>query len=434
MITTRSRGAGALVLAALVLLSWVATRNPLHFVANVALTYFAVWGLVLLLSPLPSREVAFRAVLVTLSGCVGLVVFEIPAMLRLVDYRIAFRTPILSPARNPLYETDPELVFIRRPNESLVGSTFGDIAHVFYVPDAPEHPYDLRYDSNGFRNASDLESVGIALIGDSFVESTLVADGELASAVLAELQGTQVANLGQIQYGPQQELAVLRRFALPLEPETVIWIFFEGNDLGDVRLYEVMMANLEDFVGSRHSLMHRSFTKNSLQFLMRVVGEPKPSAIPRSALLGSAAGEQRIYFMYPGKPLAPQDHEALEILEASLMNARDLTRSAGVRLLVAFAPSKYRVLQPLLDVEPSTDVFGWTLNELPDRVRAQVEALEGVAFLDLTEPLRRGAESGDLPFLPDDSHWSPSGNRIVAMALSAALDSIAAEANNREEG
>jgi hypothetical protein len=57
-------------------------------------------------------------------------------------------------------------------------------------------------------------------------------------ATVARLLDCTVANLGQSAYGPQQELAVLKRFGASLGPRLCIWTFYEGNDLDDVERYE----------------------------------------------------------------------------------------------------------------------------------------------------------------------------------------------------
>jgi hypothetical protein len=48
---------------------------------------------------------------------------------------------------------------------------------------------------------------------------------------------TSVANLGQSGYGPQQELAVLKRYGCPPYDRNTSWVFYEGNDLLDVQEY-----------------------------------------------------------------------------------------------------------------------------------------------------------------------------------------------------
>ena len=92
--------------------------------------------------------------------------------------------------------------------------------------------------ATGSATAEDLSRAEVVVLGDSFVEGGLVAADDLMTATLGRLLGCQVANLGQSAYGPQQMLAVLKRYAMPLRPRLCIWTFYEGNDLDDVERYE----------------------------------------------------------------------------------------------------------------------------------------------------------------------------------------------------
>ena len=87
------------------------------------------------------------------------------------------------------------------------------------MPPDPSRTVVIRYDRNGFRNAKTLETAEVVVIGDSYVEGYLMSDEHLLTTHLSKLQGMSVANLGHSGYGPQQELAVLRRFGLPLKPK-----------------------------------------------------------------------------------------------------------------------------------------------------------------------------------------------------------------------
>jgi len=81
------------------------------------------------------------------------------------------------------------------------------------------------------------KNADIIVAGDSFVESVTTPTAQLTTSLLANLQGNVVANLGQYGYGPLEEMAVSKRYGLPLRPRTVFWMFFEGNDLKYVILY-----------------------------------------------------------------------------------------------------------------------------------------------------------------------------------------------------
>lgn len=362
------------------------------------------------------------AITVTVVMCVG--ILEIPAALRWIDYRLVFRTPILAPDDSPAYDFDSELLFRRKPFGHFQGTMpGGDLSYVFDVPDPDELDYDVQYDSRGFRNTEEFTSADVVVIGDSFVEGTYVRQDELITGVLAQRLGERVANFGVIAYGPQQELAVLRRYALPLGPRTVVWVFFEGNDLKDALRYEQIHANPGAAIARKYSFRGRSFTKNAIQFASRLAGDPKPSALPRAAWFRDRRGHRvRIYFLYKGAELTPASEPALQLTKDALAAAYQATRAQGARLVVAFAPDKFRVFKDFCEFEPGAEAATWALSDLPDRLRLMLQSIDpGIEFVDLTPPLRDAAHTGDLPYARDDAHWSALGHRIAADAVVAAM-------------
>lgn len=80
----------------------------------------------------------------------------------------------------------------------------------------------------------DLEKATVVLLGDSFIEGYKVTQEEIVSNQLSQLIDVEVSNLGQSDYGPEHELAVLYQIGLDLEPSVVVRFFFEGNDLYDL--------------------------------------------------------------------------------------------------------------------------------------------------------------------------------------------------------
>jgi hypothetical protein len=133
-------------------------------------------------------------------------------------------------------------------------------------------------DGNGFRNARDLSTAEVVVLGDSFVEGGLVAASDLMTATLSRLLGCTVANLGQSAYGPQQELAVLKRFGTGLHPRLCIWAFYGGNDLDDVERYEQLRQD-RVATADRSTAWERSFGHNALLVLAeRLV--PSPTSLP----------------------------------------------------------------------------------------------------------------------------------------------------------
>ena len=153
----------------------------------------------------------------------------------------------------------------------------GNLGDSLCLPPRQAEPFELKYDKNGFRNDQDLTSAEIAVVGDSYVESQMIPGSMLATTRLAGITLKTVANLGQSGYGPQQELAVLKRYACPYDPKYVVWVFYEGNDLLDAQEYAGMVSLLNSQLNSMGIVWDRSFTKNSLSWLMHAVQECVPA-------------------------------------------------------------------------------------------------------------------------------------------------------------
>jgi hypothetical protein len=293
---------------------------------------------------------------------------------------------------------------------------------LFHVPNPETYDYDVSYDDRGFRNPTTPRQPDVSVVGDSFVINPFVSAHELLTAVLARSLGATVDNLGQVGYGPQQELAVVRRYALPMHPRVVVWIFFEGNDLADIGAYRVFAADFEAARAARHDFGARSFTRNAAEQLMYLVGNPRPSAVPRSARWTTPGQNERLYFLYAAGPLSEADQAALRDLESILAKAATLSNEAGAHFVLAFAPDKFRACRRSLTFEPHAEAAQWTLSDLPERMAAMAARLPGeVTYLDLTPTLASRCDAGELPYFREDSHWNTDGNRIVAQELALTL-------------
>src|SRR5262249_12579315 len=182
----------------------------------------------------------------------------------------------------PGYLPDVELLARPEPHHSVkILFNRGNLGDSLCLPTRPAEPFELKYDKNGFRNDVDLTNADIAVVGDSYVESTMMPNSMLATTRLAGLTLTVVANLGLGGYGPQQELAVVKRYALPLRAKYLVWVFYEGNDLLDAQEYPWTVSLLNSRLDSMWMAWDRSFTKNSLSWMMHVVqGCVPPAKIP----------------------------------------------------------------------------------------------------------------------------------------------------------
>jgi hypothetical protein len=369
------------------------------------------------------RKLAAR-ILLGLGCCAAaLLLLELPALFRVVDYRNII-------GANPLhsnYMDDPELVFIHRPNSRLTGSApCGFAARVYDIPLAEQTAYhwDVRYDRNGFRNATDLTSAETVALGDSCVEATPVPDAQLMTTLLANSGGKAVANLGHNGYGPQQELAVLRRYGLPLRPRTVIWVFSEGTDIGDAQQYGRLTRRESNFW---LAFLDRCFTKNALERL-RIAGK-QPAAQGRG-VLHNANGMSNTYFtfadVFSAEPLPKTMFPGLDETVRSLRAAANLCADRGCRAILVYAPDKYRVFHDFCTFPPEFQWRNRPLNDLPKRMAGIVESMAPeMGYLDLTPALMDDVRSGGMPYSIDDGHWNEEGERIAAKALDGYLSTHA---------
>ncbi|MFO0947156.1 MAG: hypothetical protein U1D30_14630 [Planctomycetota bacterium] len=401
-------------------------EDPKGFAIQLGLTYAVLLINVLLLARGPNRKWLFRLLSLQFALLAAWLLLESGAALGIVDYRLVFGTLGDEPWRNPLNRLDPELLHVHKPHQHLVGiQQGGDIAYHFHVPERASYPYDVRYDCNGFRNETDLKKADIILVGDSLIEATSVSQSETLAALLEKDQNAVVANLGQLWYSPIQELIVLKRYGLPLKPRLCIWAFFSGNDLSDIRRYQTAMQDWPGTSASFHSLPARSFSKNALLAAFHRWGKPArlPDGLQRAADFHAPDGKStRIYLYYPDPPMDDENLRSLAVAEKVFLDAWNLLKTEGISLLVVYIPTKFRVYHELCTFPVGSECFSWRESDLPVRLRKMLTSISPeICFLDLTDPMRESARRGALLYWPDDTHWTPAGNRAAATAIHSFL-------------
>lgn len=407
--------------------------NPEHLIGLLGLAYLAAWGPFFVFSTHGPAGTLGRFALCTATLAMNLAAMEIPARLRLLDYRVVFAAPT-PPWQRTGNRPDPDLIYAREPHQKTRFRYDG--AELYGLRGAtPWRRYncELVTDAHGFRNPADVDRADVIVVGDSFIEGLHVEAGDLATAKLAERLGRSVVNLGRTGYGPQQEFHVLRRHGVPLAPSVCVWAFYEGNDLQDLHEYDANVKNLKYILDDRRSASPyaRSFTRNALGFVVRNWLRPDPTR-PAAAHAGMFTDRDgREVSMYFGTgvqhgaegPAFPRgDSDEMKRIGEIMADARPLCRANGIELVVAFVPSKLRIYRDLCRFAVDSPCVNWPSDDLPADVRRMVEAMgSDVGFVDLTPALRAEAERGGLVYLPDDTHWSEEGHRVAAEALAPAV-------------
>jgi hypothetical protein len=91
-------------------------------------------------------------------------------------------------------------------------------------------------DQHGFNNPQYVWNtpIDIVAVGDSYTQGYCVApDSNFVSVIRQRYPGT--LNLGIENTGPLLMLATLKEYAAVVRPKVVLWFYFEGNDLGDLK-------------------------------------------------------------------------------------------------------------------------------------------------------------------------------------------------------
>lgn len=95
----------------------------------------------------------------------------------------------------------------------------------------------IQSDRYGFNNPDvewDKKEIEYLLVGDSFTYGECVNRPNDIASVLRVLSNKSVLNLGQSDNGPLLEYATLREY-LDKNVKNVLWIYYERNDLRDIR-------------------------------------------------------------------------------------------------------------------------------------------------------------------------------------------------------
>jgi hypothetical protein len=259
----------------------------------------------------------------------------------------------------------------------------------------------------------------------------MTPDEDLSTSILARLQGKAVANLGSSGYGPPQELGVLKRYGIPLHPKTVIWAFYEGNDVSDMKGYERNATNLTEESKFWQDFWFRSLSRNLLAVYFRPSERtcvPSPRIQPYQAKFTDHDQMVSPVFFAPPDDVDtfPSDDD-LRAAANYIVEAATLCRERNIRFIVAFVPDKYRVYAGLSNVALTTDeIRSWKLDDAPARLERILAAMvPGLEYMDLTPVLQAESRRGVPTYLSDDTHWSAEGHRVVAQALHLAIESLA---------
>lgn len=315
------------------------------------------------------------------------------------------------------------------------------LAHIHMVTDA-----------NGFRNSPPEKAIyEIVALGDSFTRASGVAVPWPQG--LAERSGMDVLNLGDVAFGPQDELDVLKQYGLRKQPQWIILAYFEGNDLHDAASYE--QANPFILLRFGRYMLNQALEAWHTRRSERDQAEVVPAyQYPVTMTINDQKLEMAFFPYYLG--WLTTDRQAMEssqnfrLVREAILQMKELSETQKARFLVVYLPSKERVYLPHLmkdektlarvftnvpTVELEESGFLQLTNEraAPERagenMNGQAELLADFAaeyhihYLDLTSIYQEEANRGAELYYPFDTHMNQYGYDLAAKAIHEYLQS-----------
>ncbi len=297
----------------------------------------------------------------------------------------------------------------------------------------------VEYDSDerGFRNPMGTWAArpAVVLIGDSYAHGYCVGEGDDIAGQLRTL-GYPVLNLGQSASGPLTALATVVEYVQPIQPASVFWLYYEGNDLRNLRedqkvvslrsyLAGTSAGDTESAAGqglfdrqSEVDALLREFFEAHFRRLQAERAEMSGVAQP-AADSGDGGDGPMAYLklwrlrqrlgLTRTRPYLPKAsaHELAEVVA----HAAGVIDGWDGRLTVVYLPAHQRYR------------FASRADRQFDRpgVLAAFDSI-GVPVLDLTDDFRSVPDRAALFDPGTGNHYTPQGYRLVAEAIAGWLD------------
>lgn len=337
-------------------------------------------------------------------------------------------------------------------------------------------PYHPDHDRKGFRNRTVPEKADLVALGDSQTYGVGVSRNDAWPQQLAELAGIKTYNMAFGGYGPAQCLLLLDE-ALELNPHTIVFAFYGGNDLYDSFAFvhkqgllpdlarndelarEAVALEKSDSLEARARRLHRisekrsairkfladhSYTYGLLRALKRRLGKdrngegagPPPDAPADDQPLND---DRWLYhdtdvqtILTPAYRLCVLDAEDPRMAVGQRISLDAIRRmkqkadSHDTAFLVLLLPTKELVFSERIAASGVAAPKAYdSLVENEQTLRAEmIAALEeaGIEYVDALPALRKCLAEGVSPYPSSaDGHPNAAGQKAIAKAVAAAL-------------
>jgi PAS domain S-box-containing protein len=351
------------------------------------------------------------------------------------------------------YIDDGQLIFREKPlNYGLTTGFKGAAYSPVYGIDVPPMTIEWKTDEDGFRNQEKIDSADIVVLGDSYMEYGKTQSDTFPMRLQAKVSGLTVTNLAKSGYGPFQYLEVLKRFGLKYKPRYVIFAFYEGNDIIDIRNYRHWEAGKLQDSDFTDLARPRSFFGRywlALKTIGDHIGEVSlvlvQSILDKNPLLGE--GRYRIHpdlaelnlgdgqidrILLPDSSTryfeTMSGEENWLALEGILREFRDVSRANQITPIVLYVPAPARIYAPFSTEQSGQNWLAMRGREIANKDFVESKVIRIVksldlGFISLSPVFERVAKDGKLLYYHLDPHWNSEGREIAAAVVADLLRS-----------
>ena len=331
--------------------------------------------------------------------------------------------------REPTVPTG-EAFFRRFGPEQWTGQVLNTLLKQYHISPNPyenEPSITVTYNHLGFRNEAGFADWEVVVVGDSFTELGHLKYDQIFTTILGKILNIRVLNLGASVTGPLTHLSYLRDYGFAPSTRHVIVVFFEGNDLVDLRQeYTVLMRYRE--TGRRE---YREF-KTQTSLLRALLNRPqsprrKTPADKVTAHFKNTNGDIPISLDYLPPEKAKLPAETMDQLEYFFRRYAELVQEKQIKAWLVYMPCKLRVVYGHIEFtkDAPEDQKQWKPSDFP-QIMSALSRRYGIDFIDMTPVLvEETKRSGELLYSPMyDTHLNSRGSLVVAKELARNLSAF----------
>ena len=206
-----------------------------------------------------------------------------------------------------------------------------------------------RYGFNNTDDAWDNKNLSWFLVGDSFTQGSCVKQEETFASQILNITKKGAVSVGMSGNGPLIELATVKEYATHIKPKIVLWIYFERNDLEDLKKeksdFLLMKYMNEDFSQNLYS-KQKNIDKKLRENILKAEREYKNKKILKSKKIKIYTAFQKIIRLQ-----IVRDKMALDrglnfgvdpLFEKIISQAKSYINRWGGKLYFVYLPDKER--------------------------------------------------------------------------------------------